>query len=193
MNSFTFDAVPPTWQKRAYPSMFGLSAWFADLLLRIKDLEAWTADFNLPNTIWLGGFFNPQSFLTAVMQQMSRKNEWPLDKMVLQCDVTKKNKEDFSTPPREGAYISGLFMEGARWDTQTGSIAESKLKELCPTMPVVLIKAIPRDRQETKNVYECPVYKTKDRGPTYVWNFFLKTKERAAKWVLGGVVILLQA
>jgi len=172
--------------------MLGLGAWFADLLLRIKDLEDWTGDFNLPNTVWLGGLFNPQSFLTAVMQQMSRKNEWPLDKMCLQCDVTKKNKEDFNTPPREGAYINGLYMEGARWDVQGSSVAESRLKELTPQMPVVLIKAISQDRRETKNVYECPVYKTKDRGPTYVWTFNLKTKEKASKWILGGVAILLQ-
>lgn len=38
--------------------------------------------------------------------------------MCLQCDVTKKNREDFSIAPREGAYVHGLYMEGARWDTQ---------------------------------------------------------------------------
>ena len=41
---------------------------YADLLLRIKELENWTSDFQLPAAIWLGGFFNPQSFLTAIMQ-----------------------------------------------------------------------------------------------------------------------------
>lgn len=46
------------------------------------------------------------------------RNEWPLDSMGLQCDVTKKNREDLSSPPREGAYVHGLYMEGARWDTQ---------------------------------------------------------------------------
>lgn len=51
---------------------------------------------------------------------MSR-NEWPLDRMGLQCDVTKKNREDFSVPPREGAYVHGLYMEGARWDVQVKS------------------------------------------------------------------------
>jgi len=39
-----------------------------DLLLRIKELENWTSDFQLPAAVWLGGFFNPQSFLTAIMQ-----------------------------------------------------------------------------------------------------------------------------
>jgi len=123
---------------------------------------------------------------------MARKNEWPLDKMCLQCDVTKKNREDMGGAPREGAYVCGLFMEGARWDTQTGMISESRLKELAPPMPVIFIKAIPVDRQDLRNMYECPVYKTKQRGPTFVWTFNLKTKEKPAKWTLGGVALLLQ-
>lgn len=81
---------------------------------------------------------------------------------------------------------------GARWDTQTGVITEARLKELTPAVPVIFIKAIPVDRMETKNMYECPVYKTRLRGPTYVWTFNLKTKEKAAKWVLAGVALLLQ-
>lgn len=62
--------------------------------------------------MWLAGFFNPQSFLTAIMQSMARKNEWPLDKMCLSVEVTKKNREDMTAPPREGSYVYGLFMEG---------------------------------------------------------------------------------
>jgi len=89
-----------------------LSAWYADLLLRINELQGWTADFILPISVWLSGFFNPQSFLTAIMQSTARKNELPLDRMCLVCEVTKKHsKEEFSGPPREGAYIHGLFME----------------------------------------------------------------------------------
>lgn len=77
-----------------------------------QELEAWTTDFALPTTVWLAGFFNPQSFLTAIMQSMARKNEWPLDKMCLSVEVTKKTREDMTAPPREGAYVYGLFMEG---------------------------------------------------------------------------------
>lgn len=117
-NAIYLDQVPDSWTKRAYPSMSSLAIWFMDLLNRIRELETWTSDFSLPSVVWLAGFFNPQSFLTAIMQSMARRNEWPLDRMSLQCDVTKKSREDFSAPPREGAYIHGLFMEGARWDTQ---------------------------------------------------------------------------
>merc|ERR1719275_549483 len=153
-NCLFFDQVPPAWTKLAYASLNGLSTWYADLLTRLKELEAWTADFNLPNTVWLPGFFNPQSFLTAIMQSTARKNELPLDKMCLVCDVTKKmTREEFTAPPREGAYIHGLFMEGARWDLNGGTIAESKLKELHPMMPVMYVKAVTQDisdKQDTK-------------------------------------------
>ncbi|TFK05831.1 receptor-transporting protein 3-like [Platysternon megacephalum] len=191
-NALFYDNVPEFWTNRAYPSLLGLGAWYADLLLRVRELEAWTTDFALPTTVWLAGFFNPQSFLTAIMQSMARKNEWPLDKMCLSVEVTKKNREDMTAPPREGSYVHGLFMEGARWDIPSGVITDARLKELTPSMPVIFIRAIPVDRMDTKNVYECPVYKTRMRGPTYVWTFNLKTKEKPAKWILAAVALLLQ-
>ncbi|XP_075759566.1 dynein axonemal heavy chain 9 isoform X2 [Pelodiscus sinensis] len=186
------DTVPESWTRRAYPSVAGLAGWFADLLSRIKELETWTGDFVLPSVVWLAGFFNPQSFLTAILQSTARKSEWPLDRMTLQCDVTKKTREDLSSPPREGAYVHGLFMEGARWDVQTGMMTDALLKDLTPAMPVIFLKAVPADRQAPRSVYPCPVYKTCQRGPTYVWTFPLKTKETPSKWVLAGVALLLQ-
>ncbi|XP_037911922.1 dynein beta chain, ciliary-like [Hermetia illucens] len=192
MECLFMDQVPESWTKLAYPSLLGLQSWFADLMVRLRELENWSSDFRLPSSVWLGGFFNPQSFLTAIMQQTARKNEWPLDRMCLNCDVTKKQKEEISAAPREGAFVNGLYMEGARWDIKLGTIADARLKELFPAMPVIYIKAVTQDKQDTKNIYECPVYKIRMRGPTFVWTFNLKTKEKAAKWTLAGVCLLLQ-
>jgi dynein heavy chain len=41
---------------------------YEDLLMRWKELDNWTQDFSLPAVVWLGGLFNPQSLLTAIMQ-----------------------------------------------------------------------------------------------------------------------------
>uniref|UniRef100_A0A8C5X999 Dynein axonemal heavy chain 17 n=2 Tax=Malurus TaxID=55806 RepID=A0A8C5X999_9PASS len=191
-NALFYDSVPESWTRYAYPSLLSLATWYADLLLRIRELEVWTTDFVLPAAVWLAGFFNPQSFLTAIMQSTARKKQWPLDKMCLAVEVTKKTREEITFPPREGSYVHGLFMEGARWDIPSGSIADARMKELTPEMPVILLRAIPVDRMDTINIYECPVYKTRTRGPTYVWTFNLKTKEKAAKWVLAGVALLLE-
>lgn len=53
-------------------------------------------------------------------------------------------------------------------------------------------KAITQDKQDVRNLYECPVYKTRMRGPTYVWTFNLKSKDKPSKWTLAGVALLLQ-
>uniref|UniRef100_A0A3P9MJJ8 Dynein, axonemal, heavy chain 9 n=1 Tax=Oryzias latipes TaxID=8090 RepID=A0A3P9MJJ8_ORYLA len=191
-NALFLDAVPDGWTKLAYPSTLSLALWFSDLLTRISQLEAWSVSFCLPPVVWLSGFFNPQSFLTAIMQDIARRNKLPLDSMRLQCEVTKRNPEHFSSPPREGAYIHGLFMEGAQWDTQKGIIVPAGMKELTTAMPVMYIKAVPASKQDTKDVYRCPVYKTRQRGPTYVWTFDLKSKEKPSTWTIAGVALILQ-
>lgn len=193
MNALYLNSVPASWEKLAYPSLQGLASWYADLLQRIKELESWVAEFQLPSVVWLSGLFNPQSFLTAIMQTTARKMEWPLDRMVLTVDVTKKSREEFSGVPREGAYVHGLFMEGARWDGNSGMIQESLMKELTPAMPVMYIKAITIDKRDMKGIYECPLYRTRQRGPTYIWTFNLKTKEKQQKWILGGVSLICNA
>lgn len=162
--------------------------------------------------------------LVAVLQSIARKNLWPLDKMTLTVDITKKTKDDFGHPPREGAYIHGLFMEGqkyynvcpkhpncpschvfvrlnscvlshvvtgARWDTQAGIMSEALLRDLTPAMPVLYVRAVPAEEQELKGTYACPVYRTKRRGPTYVWTLHLQTKQPPARWILAGVALLL--
>ncbi|KAM9352911.1 dynein axonemal heavy chain 11 [Symphorus nematophorus] len=185
------DSVPDTWARLAYPSTKTLAQWFNDLMSSCRELDSWTQDLVLPAVVWLSGLFNPQSFLTAVLQSIARKNQWPLDKMTLTVDVTKKTKDDFGHPPREGAYIHGLFMEGARWDTQSGIISEAVLRELTPAMPVLYVRAVRAEEQELKSTYECPVYRTKQRGSTYVWTLHLRTKQPPAKWIVAGVALLL--
>lgn len=127
------------------------------MLNRYREIENWTADFQLPNSVWLGGLFNPQSFLTSIMQTVARKQDWPLDRMCLIVEITKKQKEELQSTPKDGAFIhkynedcflfallniihSSLFIDGARWDKQTNLLVEGKLKELCPPMPVVFVK-----------------------------------------------------
>ena len=35
-NALFMDEIPEAWNAKAYPSMLGLGAWFADLVQRIK-------------------------------------------------------------------------------------------------------------------------------------------------------------
>eukprot|EP01135_Chromosphaera_perkinsii_P008555 Nk52_evm21s1400 gene=Nk52_evmTU21s1400 len=188
--------VPSTWEKFAYPSLKPLGPWFQDIRTRVKELEMWVVDFKLPTVIWISGLFNPQSFLTAVMQTAARKMKWSLDSTKLRCDITKKERHEIVFPARDGVYITGMYMEGARWDTHTGCIQEAFVKEITSPMPVIFLKVQQLESSEDSlhnvaGIYECPLYKTKLRGPTYVWTISLKSREAPSKWVLAGVCLLL--
>ena len=43
-----------------------------------------------------------------------------------------------------------------------------------------------------KEIYNCPVYLTEYRGPTFVFIATLRTQVGPAPWVLAGVALLMQ-
>ncbi|XXQ31198.1 Dynein heavy chain, cytoplasmic [Plasmodiophora brassicae] len=191
--SLYMNRVPATWTAMAYPSLRDLATWVDDLLQRIAQLQRWVDNpTNLPFVVNLPYLFNPQSFLTAIMQVTAQRNNLELDKLVVQTEVTRYDPEQIDAPARDGAYVSGLKIVGARWNTKLGTLEDSLPREMFMEMPVINCRAILSDKQEKTGIYNCPVYKTQRRGPTYVFAAGLRTKLPPAKWVLNGVVLLLE-
>ncbi|DBB00312.1 TPA: Dynein beta chain, flagellar outer arm [Trebouxia sp. C0004] len=185
------DGVPASWANMAYPSLRPLGSWLVNLLQRVSQLVEWTADLGVPKSVWLSGLFNPQSFLTAVMQTTARRNDWPLDKTVVLTEVTKKQPDQIDAPSRDGAFIHGLTLEGARWDEKAGTLDDSRPKELFCPMPVMLVRAVTVDKAEMKDAYQCPVYTTEARFRQEVFTAQLKSKHSWIKWTLAGVCLFL--
>ena len=186
--------IPTAWQVRpfAFPSLRPLGSWLNNLTERISQLSEWsTSPMETPRCTWISGLFNPQRFLTAIMQESARMNQLELDKLVIQTTVLKRQVEDIEAPARDGAYINGLYLEGARFDLGSGVLQPSKPKEMFYQMPVMQCKAVLSEKAEGTNQYWCPVYKTQQRGPTYVFSANLRTKSPSAKWVLASVVLIM--
>lgn len=205
------------WEAKAWPCMKNLIAEFLDMKQRVLQLESWSADLVTPYSVWLPGLFNPTSYLTAVMQVTARRTMSPLDCMTTETHVTSFTKfTDIDYYPEDGAFIHGLYIEGARWpvgeeagDTEmvsgtpcAGVLVDGRLKELLPSLPVIYVKAVPVLPQwepsavgylrRDPHIYECPVYLTSFRGLTYVFLATLKTDQPSSKWVLTGTAILMQ-
>ena len=188
------DRIPVSWQKRAWPSMRPLSSWLHDFAARLLQLEEWQNNpADIPKVTWLSGLFNPQSFLTAVCQVTAQRQKWELDKLQTWTDITKKMcVEDVEAGSRDGAYIVGLSLQGALWDTHNGTLERSRPKEMFSHMPIINVRALTVDKVDTsQGVYVCPTYKTVFRGPTFVFCAQLKTRAPPGKWVLAGVALIM--
>ena len=191
-NSLYLDTIPANWMKLGWPSMRSLSGWIANASERITQLSDWVSmPSDIPAVTWLGGLFNPQSFLTAIMQVSAQAANLELDRLNIVYEVSKKmDPNDVTAPSRDGAFIHGLSLEGARWNLSNVVLEPSMPREMFCQLPVVNCKAAIVDRLD-QNVYMCPVYKTKQRDPTYVFSAQLRSKSPPAKWALAGVAILL--
>lgn len=111
-----------------------LGGWLKSLKDRYFQLNTWYSTGQRPPSFWLTGFFNPQGFLTAVKQEVTRAQkgsvQWSLDDVLYKTDVKSNEVIENSDgrvdkplqPPSEGVYIHGLFLEGAGWDRKAGRL-----------------------------------------------------------------------
>jgi dynein heavy chain len=205
-----FDArVPKPWVFTPGGDEFSwilptLGLWFASLLERDLQNRTWL-NSERPNSYWMTGFFNPQGFLTAMKQEVTRLHKaesWALDDVAYYTEVTEFERlEQVRSKPKEGVYIHGLFLDGAAWSKSEGSLVESAPKELFAALPVLYVTA--KTKSELRNSremfgtmgpYECPCYKYRartDRYLIFMVNLVTKSK-RPRHWILRGVALLCQ-
>jgi dynein heavy chain len=186
-----FDArVPKTWRQLSWYSAT-LGSWFAELLGRHQQLYNWMMH-DRPKSFWMTGFYNPQGFLTAVRQEVTRAHSgWALDDAVLKTEVTKYEKDEVDHPP-EGVYIHGLYLDGAAWDKKNGKLCESPKKVLVSPLPILYITATMEKKSSKKALfYGCPCYMNKSRtNANYIFTVELPTSEDPSHWIKRGVALL---
>ncbi|XP_047590735.1 dynein axonemal heavy chain 8 isoform X1 [Lutra lutra] len=186
-----YDArIPQIWKRVSWDSST-LGFWFTELLERNAQFSTWIFE-GRPNAFWMTGFFNPQGFLTAMRQEVTRAHKgWALDSVTIHNEVLRQTKEEITLPPMEGVYIYGLYMDGAAWDRRNGKLTESTPKVLFTQLPVLHIFAINSTAPKDPKLYVCPIYKKPRRTDlTFITVVYLRTVLSPDHWILRGVALL---
>jgi len=192
--------VPASWAKKAYPSLKPLAAWVNDLLARLDFLNDWV-EGGTPNHYWISGFFFPQAFLTGTLQNFARKQKLPIDTISFETNIMHiESHQDILSPPDDGCYIHGLFLEGCRWDPQKFGLAESRPKELYTSFPPIHLNPV-QHRERCAGIYMCPMYKILTRAGTlsttghstnFVITLEVPSKHDQDHWIKRGVALFTQ-
>jgi len=161
-NAIAVNQVPKAWASVAYPSMKPCSAWVIDLVARLDFINKWI-DKGIPSVFWISGFYFPQAFLTGSLQNYARKHKYPIDTVSFNFILKKEDWQRITVKPEDGVYIRGLYMEGARWDSTSGSITDSLPKQLYTELPVIHLLPQQFRKDPTSGIYRCPVYKILSR------------------------------
>ena len=188
--------VPKLWGK-TYPSLKPLASWMLDLSQRVAFFSSWI-DEALPMCWWIPAMTYPTGFLTAVLQVSARANGVSIDSLSYETPVlTSSEKSTITAHPKDGVYVSGIFIEGATWNFPGGYLEESRPMELISNMPILHFKPVEGKKKALKGFYTCPVYMYPFRSgsrerPSYVVSVDLKGgKFNGEFWTKRGTALLL--
>merc|ERR1712146_332805 len=131
------NVVPDIWSKNAYPSKKNLASWCLDLYKKLTYIDKWLKH-GQPKTFWMSGFFFPQGFMTGALQTHSRKYQIPIDRLNYGFRVLDAYEESADlAAPDDGVLITGLYMDGARWDVEEHKMRDSRSGELLTLCPMI--------------------------------------------------------
>jgi len=198
MRNLLDNRVPDVWSI-FYFSLKSLSRWTEDLNERMDFFTHWCQ--RPPYVYNLNAFTYPNGFSTALLQRFSRRsfgaNIVSIDRLEFDFGIVNRAICDIQDYAKDGAFVTGLILEGAKWNNDKGYLMEPEVMELYIKMPVLHFKPIPRRTKALPNMYGCPVYYypvrqgTVDRD-SYIMKIDLKSGEQHPNfWIKRGTALLL--
>lgn len=154
------------------PRGTSVSAFIASMTLRLAQLERISTG-NQNSGVWLGGFFQPEAYVTATRQAVAHAKGWSLEQLVLGLDVEDVTAEGFKVDGESShllglcekcqADVSGLKVEGATWKTGRLELNDGQYEPL-KTCQLVWRKSEPGGEEKKASTVNIPVYLNPDRA-----------------------------
>ena len=158
LNAVITNRLPEEFAKYSYPSMKPLSSYLVDMLWRIRFFDNWIEN-GKPTIFNISAFFFAQGYLTSILQNYARKYTTAIDTISFNfkiCGTIIDDEKYVSNGSKlgqgivlqgdaefqpdsltDGSYITGLYIEGARFNLDTGIIEEARPRELYSKMPII--------------------------------------------------------
>jgi len=196
-NAMIVGKLPELWSKKSYPSLKPLASYVSELIARINMLRDWI-DSGAPPTFWISGFFFTHAFLTGITQNYARKYKISIDTVTFEYETLPRGQYD--TKPEDGAYVTGMYLEGCRWNFDTMLLDESEPKVLFTEAPMFWLKPCEFAKKGTFPHYSCPLYRTAERrgvlattghSSNFVINLEFPSNKPQSHWIKRGVAALL--
>tara|TARA_B100000795_G_scaffold157164_1_gene118000 strand:- start:135 stop:680 length:546 start_codon:yes stop_codon:yes gene_type:complete len=178
-----------------------LSSYVIDFLAKLTFLKKWL-DGKAPPTFWISGFYFTQAFLTGTLQNHARRYTIPIDDVHFDYEMMSRSWESYRKPPKDGCYVYGMFLDGARWNPDAKILDHSLPKILFSDAPTVWLKPAASKDLKTFSHYVCPTYKTSQRygmlsttghSTNFVMYLKIPAEEGSSdQWIKGGVAALTQ-
>ncbi|VDL57582.1 unnamed protein product, partial [Hymenolepis diminuta] len=157
-----------------------------------------------PVVIWLSGLHVPESYLSAVVQSVCRRNAWPLDKSAMITSVTDHTDADkVEDRNSSGCLIDGLFLEGAAWSLEDRRLCLQAPRQLIQPLPLLSIQVVESRRIKRQSAtLKTPVYVTSTRasadsvsksgsGLVFEADLGIDEQRDTSRWILQGVCLIL--
>eukprot|EP00958_Prasinococcus_capsulatus_P007761 scaffold712_cov404-Prasinococcus_capsulatus_cf.AAC.19 len=152
------NQVPAMWISVGYPCLKPLASWIQDFSKRMAFMRSWLED-GAPKCYWLPGFFFPQGFLTGVLQTYARKHQTPIDALSFGFEILSHyDPDDLGEEAEDGAFVNGLFIDGARWSDREQYLEDAMLGVMHSRMPIIHFKPVTQCTHPMQ-CYESPLYK----------------------------------
>ena len=208
--------VPHQWMAVSYPSLRPLAGYIDDLVKRCAYMREWVESGSERATVWLGGLFHARTYLSVKLQQYARTQHVSVDTVHFSFHVRDEDSNGSSPATGEGGLVvSGLWLEGAKWNNVSHSLDECDEGELFASAPTIVFQPSVQQTvhrrtslikggstvdvagEESAGVayYPCPLYSTSGRSEC-VLSVDVPMSGAADRdlehWVQRGVALLIQ-
>lgn len=68
--------------------------------------------------------------MTGTLQNFARKYHTAIDKLSFEFEVLEQSEESILEGPDDGVFVSGMWLEGARWDNASQELTEARTGEM---------------------------------------------------------------